>query len=434
MKVAHSCIGLLAGLLSMWTASAYDFTYDAGDIEGSESLTGITYTLNVSKGNLGTSYDFDTKDGVTSGSPSGIDISVNSGGATGTMEYANDSLPTSNFTISMNGKLIPPSGGEGSQPTWGASGNAQAPFFLTSDSSKIIWIGDQTSFETNLDADWYIDNKKEHTGKTFTIGVDWKPINLGSYTIIAKKTTNNNETASASLIVAQITSLSIDATTPSAAKILYKLEPESVTCSATFTVNNSEASKSVSGSFNFTFDQTQLLQNSTLHLELSNSELSTKSVDVFVGVDSVDKTASNSLVAWIAIEGVGFRSFPWSGTDSYTRYSYSCPESGKLIRLTPKNSSSIASLSAYMSFVNTGLNDSDYLLAFSHQFSDESSLTYLDKNLTALSPAWRCRGKDITSDKTKNIGATIRTYLTASTPSGPAFTIQGGTSVSLSLN
>ena len=133
MKVSHCCIGLLAGLMSIWTASAYDFTYDAGDIEGSKSSTGITYTLSVSKGNLGTSYDFDTKAGVTSGAPSGIDISVSSGGATGMMEYANDSLPTSNFTISMNGKLIPSgSGGAGSQPTWGTSGNAKAPYSIKS--------------------------------------------------------------------------------------------------------------------------------------------------------------------------------------------------------------------------------------------------------------------------------------------------------------
>ena len=131
MRVSHCCIGLLVGLSTIGVALAYDFEYDAGDIKGSKTSTGITYTLSVSKGNLGTSYDFDTKEGVTSGSPSGIDISVSSGGATGTMEYSNDSLPTSNFTISMNGKLIPPSGGSGSQPTWGASGSAKAPLRVT---------------------------------------------------------------------------------------------------------------------------------------------------------------------------------------------------------------------------------------------------------------------------------------------------------------
>lgn len=124
---------VLAGMLTLGSAVAYDFEYDAGDIEGTKTSTGITYTLSVSKGNLGTSYDFDTKAGATSGSPSGIDISVSSGGATGTKEYSNDALPTANFTISMNGKLIPPSGGTGPQPTWGASGNAKAPFYIKSD-------------------------------------------------------------------------------------------------------------------------------------------------------------------------------------------------------------------------------------------------------------------------------------------------------------
>lgn len=122
---------LFVGLISGSVLNAYDFEYDAGDIEGTKTSTGITYTLSVSKGNLGTSYDFDTKDGVTSGGPAGIDISVGSGGATGVIEYDLNSLPTSNFTISMNGKLIPPSGGEGSQPTWGASGNAKAPLRVT---------------------------------------------------------------------------------------------------------------------------------------------------------------------------------------------------------------------------------------------------------------------------------------------------------------
>ncbi|MEI3038806.1 MAG: hypothetical protein V8T90_07005 [Victivallales bacterium] len=133
MKTFSCRLSLFVGLLWAGTLTAYDFEYDAGDIEGEKDSTGITYTLSVSKGDLGTSYDFDTKEGVTSGAPSGIDISVGSGGATGTMEYTNDSLPTSNFTISMNGKLVPPSGGSGTQPTWGARGNAKAPFHIKSD-------------------------------------------------------------------------------------------------------------------------------------------------------------------------------------------------------------------------------------------------------------------------------------------------------------
>lgn len=133
MKTFSCRFSLFVGLLWAGTLTAYDFEYDAGDIEGEKDSTGITYTLSVSKGDLGTSYDFDTKEGVTSGSPTGIDINVSSGGATGTKAYPNDFLPTANFTISMNGKLVPPSGGSGTQPTWGARGNAKAPFHIKSD-------------------------------------------------------------------------------------------------------------------------------------------------------------------------------------------------------------------------------------------------------------------------------------------------------------
>ena len=133
MKRIHCGIIGVVWLMTLGTLAAYDFEYDAGNIEGSKTSTGITYTLSVSKGNLGTSYDFDTRAGVTSGSPSGIDIDVTQNGATGTVIYANNSLPSSNFSISMNGKLIPPSGGSGGrQPTWCASGEAKAPFHIKS--------------------------------------------------------------------------------------------------------------------------------------------------------------------------------------------------------------------------------------------------------------------------------------------------------------
>ena len=150
MKRIHcGIIVVVVWLMTLGTLAAYDFEYDAGNIEGSKTSTGITYTLSVSKGNLGTSYDFDTRAGVTSGSPSGIDIDVTQNGATGTVIYANNSLPSSNFTISMNGKLIPPSGGSGGrQPTWCASGEAKAPFHIKSnqnDGAKEIVVPAGTS-------------------------------------------------------------------------------------------------------------------------------------------------------------------------------------------------------------------------------------------------------------------------------------------------
>lgn len=63
MKTFSCRLSLFVGLLWAGTLTAYDFEYDAGDIEGEKDSTGITYTLSVSKGDLGTSYDFDTKKG-----------------------------------------------------------------------------------------------------------------------------------------------------------------------------------------------------------------------------------------------------------------------------------------------------------------------------------------------------------------------------------
>ncbi len=129
---------------------AYDYTCDKGIITGTKSSTGISYTLGVTISDLGAgSCTFDTTAGVTGGAPAGINISVSSSSASGTIEYGNDALPTSNFTISMNGKLIPPSGGSGgTQPTWGASGQAKAPYNIKSNydnGAKVITVPAGTS-------------------------------------------------------------------------------------------------------------------------------------------------------------------------------------------------------------------------------------------------------------------------------------------------
>ena len=137
----------------------------------------------ISKEDLGTSYDFDTKEGVTSGSPTGIDINVSSGGATGTKAYPNDSLPTANFTISMNGKLIPPSGGSGTQPTWGASGNAKTPFYIKSNQdngAKDITVAAGTSVTytayegTNSKAsNWTVNGQTKNNESSIIFSRNW---------------------------------------------------------------------------------------------------------------------------------------------------------------------------------------------------------------------------------------------------------------------
>lgn len=118
--------------------SAYDYQYDAGTIEGTLTSSSISYTLSVDKAKLGTTLDFDTTPGVTTGMPAGISIQVTSGGATGVKTFPAASPPAANFTISMNGKLIPVQGGQGGggvseQPTWSAYGTATVPYHIRSD-------------------------------------------------------------------------------------------------------------------------------------------------------------------------------------------------------------------------------------------------------------------------------------------------------------
>lgn len=229
MKTFNCRLSLLVGLLGAGTLTAYDFEYDAGDIEGEKDSTGITYTLSVSKGDLGTSYDFDTKEGVTSGSPTGIDINVSSGGATGTKAYPNDSLPTANFTISMNGKLIPPSGGSGTQPTWGASGNAKAPFYIKSNhdnGAKDITVAAGTSvtytaYEGNSSksSNWTVNGQTKNNESSIIFSRNWWDVpgwfsasmgtpNPGVYNISASPTDNSSESDDGKMTIVGIGSIS----------------------------------------------------------------------------------------------------------------------------------------------------------------------------------------------------------------------------------
>lgn len=229
MKTFNCRLSLLVGLLWAGTLTAYDFEYDAGDIEGEKDSTGITYTLSVSKGDLGTSYDFDTKEGVTSGSPTGIDINVSSGGATGTKAYPNDSLPTANFTISMNGKLIPPSGGSGTQPTWGASGNAKAPFYIKSNQdngAKDITVAAGTSVTytayegTNSKAsNWTVNGQTKNNESSIIFSRNWWDVpgwfsaSMGTpvpgvYNISASPTDNASKSDSGEMKVVGVASIS----------------------------------------------------------------------------------------------------------------------------------------------------------------------------------------------------------------------------------
>ncbi|MDR0933316.1 MAG: hypothetical protein LBM70_09915 [Victivallales bacterium] len=185
--------------------------------------------MNVSKGNLNTSYDFDTADGVTSGGPTGIDISVSSGGATGVVTYALDSIPTSNFTISMNGKLISPAGGDGSQPTWSASGNAKAPFYIKSNQNngaKEITVSAGTSvtytaYEDNSSktSNWTVNSQLKNNESSIIFNRNWWNVpgwfsasmgtpDPGIYNISASPTDNAGKSDSGEMKVVGVVSVS----------------------------------------------------------------------------------------------------------------------------------------------------------------------------------------------------------------------------------
>ena len=231
MKRIHcGIIVVVVWLMTLGTLAAYDFEYDAGNIEGSKTSTGITYTLSVSKGNLGTSYDFDTRAGVTSGSPSEIDIDVTQNGATGTVIYANNSLPSSNFTISMNGKLIPPSGGSGGrQPTWGASGEAKAPFHIKSnqnDGAKEIVVPAGTSVTytayegtSSKASNWTVNGQTKNNESSIIFNRSWWDVpgwfsasmgtpDPGIYNISARPTDRPGVSDSGSMTVIGVGSIS----------------------------------------------------------------------------------------------------------------------------------------------------------------------------------------------------------------------------------
>lgn len=141
---------LLAGVFGLGIsihAIASDYSCPAKDLTVSNSGDGgISYSLGVGIGDLNapSGYSFDTKDGVTNGSPEKIKISVSSGSANGSVQYSKDELPNAQYAASMNGKLIPPSGGKGPQPTWDASGNV---YHIASDqnSTKDVTVSVGTS-------------------------------------------------------------------------------------------------------------------------------------------------------------------------------------------------------------------------------------------------------------------------------------------------
>ena len=149
-----------------WSKSGSHYSYTRTGKIAPESLPdgSIKYTFSLGC----PEYPFDA--GTGSCTPGDLKYSGNAtrgpaSGVTGTVEYGKDELPTSDTSMSMSGKLIPPEGAEGSQPTWSASATLQTPFWLEASPSDIVKAGTAVT----------VTAKGDPTESTWTIdGTDWK--------------------------------------------------------------------------------------------------------------------------------------------------------------------------------------------------------------------------------------------------------------------
>ncbi|MFA6713795.1 MAG: hypothetical protein WCS27_00355 [Victivallaceae bacterium] len=171
--------------------NATHFSYNQGDIECPVGSGGVSYTLSVSISKLGASgYSFDTRAGVTTGSPSRISIS---GSFSGTIAYGLTELPTSDVAMSMNGKLIGSGGSGGTQPTWSASANAVAPFYVSPKEQVVVGGAPIVHIDASDNANWSMGSYSESDSDCVVIeGLDtiftntWSVAN-GTYSVTATK-------------------------------------------------------------------------------------------------------------------------------------------------------------------------------------------------------------------------------------------------------
>ena len=226
MKSLRFTVYLFLCLSETLMLPAYDFEYHAGNINGSYGQNGYSYTLNITKSNLGTTYDFDTRSGVTSGNPSTMSISVSSGCATGTVHYAEDTPPTANFTMSMHGLLIPPPSGGGEtevrQPSWYGDGNAIVPYRIKSNQNNgakeiVVPAGTSvtyTAYEGTSPkaSNWTVNGETKNNESSIIFNRSWWDVpgwfsasmgtpNPGTYDITAKPTDNAEVSDSGKMIV-----------------------------------------------------------------------------------------------------------------------------------------------------------------------------------------------------------------------------------------
>ena len=421
-------------LVLMFTLSClYSMAEDINFMVSPSLLTPVDIIGKISRSST---TERKTVRGIAHGGQFGSASGILSGGGFPTSvvlgEYSIEPTSTS-FSFASGGIFIPASESMSDQPLphWSFTYKRDL-FYFTSGNEKTIWLGGETSFSTNTEADWYISGIKKHTGKVFKIGQNWVPENPETYTIVAKDKTSNCE-VNALLTVVRVSTLGIDATDASHAKITYKLEPSSISCEASLKIGSMEKdTKNVSGVFFYEFDQ-ELETNTSFLLVLSNMDLSKKTILTSLSVNYVESTKDGHLHVWIALEGCGYRFLDWSATDRYIRYTYDCPASGNLIRFIPRNSSDTATSEAFLSLKNTGIEDCDYKVAFLHRFSDDQSSFYLKKNLNSLSSYWICRGYDFTSNKNKDITAVVEVFLSAYSGNTSVLSISAGSELELQI-
>lgn len=151
-----------------WTRSGNTFLYTKTEKISCASTEngGIEYKFSPGQ----PEYAFDS--GTGSCSPGSLSYSPEGSKAassvTGTVRYEKDKWPTCDTTMSMSGSLIPPSGEEGSKPTWSATAKLAAPFWLEASPANIVQAGKTVT----------ITAKGDPTESTWTVNnLEWKDHN-----------------------------------------------------------------------------------------------------------------------------------------------------------------------------------------------------------------------------------------------------------------
>ena len=216
-----------------WSKSGSHYSYTRTGKIAPESLPdgGIKYTFSLGC----PEYPFDA--GTGSCTPGDLKYSGNAtrgpaSGVTGTVEYGKDELPTSDTSMSMSGKLIPPEGAEGSQPTWSASATLQSPFWLEASPAIIVKAGTAVTVTANgapTESTWSINGTewKDHRtsgsnpykvssitlNRTMWDRMKWTPNPVpdgylfppvGAYNIAATTTEDESRTATAVIVAIQL--------------------------------------------------------------------------------------------------------------------------------------------------------------------------------------------------------------------------------------